>query len=175
MIERWKPVSDYEDLYQVSDQGRVRRIAGGPGTHVGLILRPRNDTHGYPHVYLYRNGHRRQRMVHSLVTEVFIGLRPDGLQVNHKNGIRDDNSVGNLEYVTPGENQKHSYRVLGREPARVHGEAHGSAKLTAAKVRQIRGLYARGGTSYRKLAQRYGVSSGAIRDILHRKNWVHVA
>lgn len=175
MVERWKPVPGYEDLYQVSDRGRVRRIAGGKGTYPGRILRISDNGYGYALTTLYRYGLRRRRKVHILVAEAFIGPCPEGMEVNHKNGDRYDNSVGNLEYVTRSENLKHSYRVLGREAVVVCGEANGQAKLTAVSVRQIRRLYAEGGVTQCELGRRYGVSHATISRIFHRKKWAHVA
>lgn len=177
MIERWKPIPDYEDLYQVSDRGRVRRIAGGKGTYVGHILRPRDNNCGYPCVMLYKNKHRKLRTVHTLVTEAFLGPRPAGLQVNHKNGIKEDNRIGNLEYVTQSENIRHSFRVLGRKRSGgvSRGETNGQAKLTATDVRAVRRLYVEGGVTQYELAERYGVSQYAIWCVLRRKRWIHVS
>ena len=173
MVECWKPVPDYVGFYQVSDQGRIRRIAGGRGVRAGRILRPRNNSDGYPYLNLWRNGHRKTWQVHTLVTEAFLGPRPDGLEVNHKNGIKDDNRVGNLEYVTHSENVKHSYDVLGRKALR--GEASGQAKLTVASVRQIRRCYDEGGISQWGVAKRYGVSQMTISRIVRREIWAHVS
>ncbi len=171
MVTQWKPVPGYEDLYQVSDRGRVRRIAGGSGTHVGHVLRPNKDIHGYPKVDLCRNGHAKTRRVHALVAQAFLGPCSDGMEVNHDNGIKEDNRVGNLEYMTHGENVKHSRDVLRRGC----GEAHGRAKLTNVIVREIRQSYAEGGVTQRKLAKRYDISEGHMSQILHRKKWAHVA
>ncbi len=173
MVERWKPVPCYEDLYQVSDQGRIRRIAGGFGARVGRILRPCADRHGYLFVTLCRSGHRKTERIHTLVAEAFLGPCPAGLEVNHKYGIKDDNRGTELEYLTPSENVKHTYRVLGRKPVR--GEAQGRAKLTDDSVREIRRLYAKGGITQHALAERHSVSGVTIQRIIRRERWVHVA
>ncbi len=173
MIECWKPIPDYEDLYQVSDRGRVRRIMAGRGTYAGRVLRPCDDTRGYPFVDLYRDGHRSQQRVHVLMAEAFFGPRPLGMEVNHKNGVKRDNRLTNLEYVTHGENLKHSYDVIGHEAP--CGEDHGRAKLTAPIVKEIRRLYAKGGVTQRELAKCYGISEAQAQRIIHRKRWAHVA
>ena len=177
MIECWKPVLGYEDLYQVSDTGRVRRIAGGCGARVGRILRACNASAGYPCICLRWNGHKKTQTVHTLVAQAFLGPRPVGLQVNHKNGIKTDNRVVNLEYVTQSENIRHSFRVLGRKGSGggLHGVANGRAKLTAPIVREIRRRYTKDGVTQCELAKQYGVSQSAISRILHRKKWAHVA
>ena len=171
MAVQWKPVRDYEDLYQVSDRGRVRRIVGGRGTRAGRILRPNKGTYGYPKVELCRDGRSRTQRVHTLVAEAFLGPRPAGQEVNHKNRIRDDNRLTNLEYLTPSENRRYSYDVLGVG----RGEDNSQAKLTAADVRKIRRVHAKGGVTQRALAKQYGISDGQMSQILHRKKWAHVA
>lgn len=171
MIERWKPVLGYEDFYQVSDRGRVRRIAGTFGAPAGRILRLQDEN--YLWVWLHANGHRRRQKIHILVAQAFLGPRPVGLDVNHKNGIKRDNRPVNLEYTTRSENLKHSFRVLDREAVR--GEDHGQAKLTDAAVEQIRQDYAAGGVTHRELAVQYGVTYGSIGPILRGETWTHVA
>lgn len=175
MVEFWKPAPDYEDFYQVSDQGRVRRIAKGPHTHAGLILRPCDNGGGYACVALCRDGHAKTRTVHTLVAEVFLGPCPVGMEVNHKYGIKADNRLTELEYTTHSENVKHSYRVLGRKPYAPRGEINGRAKLTVAHVKQIRRLHAKGGVTCREFAKRYNVSCRTIAQIICRETWAHVA
>jgi hypothetical protein len=173
MVECWKPVLGYMAFYAVSDRGRVRRIAGGCGARVGRVLRPVNSAKGYPRVELHRHGRRKSRTVHSLVAEAFLGPRPSGLQVNHKNGIKTDNRPGNLEYVTQCVNTRHSFDVLGRKAA--HGEVHYCAKLTVVNVREIRRLYAKGGVTHSELGKQYGVSRRSIGYVVSREHWTHVA
>lgn len=173
MCECWKPVPAYADFYQVSNQGRVRRIAGGPGACAKRVLKSCNDRDGYAFVTLCQHGHRKTQRVHPLVAHAFLGPCPDGLEVNHKNGVKDDNGVENLEYTTKSENVKHAYRVLGRKP--LLGEAQVRAKLTAVAVKDIRQRYAEGGITHCALAVQYGVASVTIGRILRRERWAHVA
>lgn len=173
MVEFWKPIPGYEGLYQVSDQGRVRRIAGGMGARVGAILRPRDNGRGYLFVTLYKNRRPKHRTVHTLVAETFLGPCPEGKEVNHKYGIKYDNRLTEIEYVTPRENVRHSYDVLGHKAAR--GEACATAKLTAPVVQEIRRAVAKGKVAHRELAKRYGVSCRTIGQIVSRETWAHVA
>lgn len=134
-----------------------------------ILLRP-HLSRGYPEVVLYGSDRKRSRQfVHTLVALTFLGPRPAcKSEVNHKNGIRHDNWVGNLEYVTPSENKMHSTRVLGRGT----GENHGRAKLTYKAVAQIRKSYSRGQTTYRQLAAKFSVSDATIKNVVLRKYWV---
>jgi hypothetical protein len=105
MIE-WKPVKDYEGIYEVSDQGEVRRIKGGKGTRVGTCLKPKTSNRGYQEVCLCRSTKKKMHLVHRLVATAFFG--DSDLQVNHKNFDKTDNRLSNLEWVTPEENMAHA-------------------------------------------------------------------
>lgn len=125
-------------------------------------------------------------MVHRCVLAAFIGC--DDRQVNHKNGIKSDNRLENLEYVTSSENVKHAYRTglndavsVGSSKAmrRKHesgeinyakGVRHGNAKLTERDVISIR----KSNDSSSVIAARYGMNRRSISDIINRINWKHI-
>ena len=76
------------------------------------------DKDGYLRVNLKVKGKVYQRLVHRLVGENFISNPYNKKQINHKNGIRNDNRVENLEWVTALENQRHKFNVLGYFPSK---------------------------------------------------------
>jgi hypothetical protein len=90
---------------------------------------------GYYSVVLSRNSstNRKRLYVHEIVTAAFIGPRPAGLHINHKDGIKTHSWPANLEYVTLAENTRHAVR-LGLFP---RGERAHSAKLNEMKVRGL--------------------------------------
>ena len=92
--------------YEVSNQGRVRN------THTGLVLRPRKVSHGYRKVTLCYKGQQKHCLVHALVATAFVEGWREGLEVNHKNGVKTDNRAENLEWVTASENKQHASDVL---------------------------------------------------------------
>lgn len=114
MEEIWKDIVDYEGLYQVSNLGRVKSLERINGR--GIIVKERilkhgNDGKGYLMVGINKNGIQKTRKIHQLVAESFLNHKPCGktIVVNHKNFIRSDNRLENLEIVTMRENgnQKH--------------------------------------------------------------------
>lgn len=160
-MERWRSVPGFENFYEVSSYGRIRRASAKRGTWIGRILTPVLDTYGYPTVRLYsETGVQRGRKVHSLVAKAFLGCAPSGFQVNHKDGNKKNNYIGNLEYVTVGENIRHSIRSGFRD---TRGENNPQAKLTATKVRKIREL--RGKLSGKALARCCNIAATTVSGI----------
>lgn len=117
--EIWKPVniSGFEDCYEASSLGRVRSLDRIDSFRsgrfkFGRILKETLQV-GYPHIYLSKNGSKKNFSVHRLVAISFIKNPTNKQFVNHKNGIRNDNRVENLEWCTASENMVHSRNVLG--------------------------------------------------------------
>ena len=99
--EIWKDIAGFEGFYKVSDKGRIysveRKDSQGQ-RRGGRILKPKHSRGGYLMVHLYKNGKMKAKSVHRLVAETFIP-NPDGLpQVNHRDEVKDNNNVGNLEW-----------------------------------------------------------------------------
>lgn len=174
--ETWKPVRCYEGLYEVSSLGRVRTLRprgtcnGGsiPRSSDGILSDGMSED-GYRLVALYSaDGKRKMHRVHVLVLEAFVGLRPVLMMAGHLNAVRDDNRVENLCWLTHRENV--DQRTEDGNTAA--GEGHGRAKLTEAKVLEIRSM--RGVVTQKELARRFGVSKTSICFIQSGRNWPHV-
>lgn len=110
-MEQWLPVEGFED-YEVSDQGRVKRVVYGRGTNaVDGLLKQGISRKGYPRVYFSRNSKKYTKATHILVAKAFIP-NPNSLpQVNHKNGNKLDAKVSNLEWATQISNMQHSAKL----------------------------------------------------------------
>lgn len=98
----------YEGLYRVSDEGQI--WSAPRATTRGGLLKLYPDKRGYPWVTLTRDGAQKRRSVHQLVAEAFIGPRPDGLEVRHKDGDHRNARANNLEYGTHAENMQDMVR-----------------------------------------------------------------
>ena len=175
MIEEiWANVTEplFAPIYQVSNLGRVRslsRVAKIGRRIKGTIFRPGVATGGYLIVTLSRDGKQTTRCVHHLVALAFIGERPEGCAIHHKNGCKDDNRAENLEYVTDSVNIQHAYDTKLLIPAR--GETHYNASLTEADVREIRRLYPQGGYTQRQLGNIFEIGPDMVSRIISRKRW----
>lgn len=101
--ERWLEVEGYEGYYEVSDKGRIKSV------RYSKIL---TGGHGrYKFASLGRRGKQKTFSIHSIVMKTFIGECPKGMEINHINGDKWDNSVDNLAYVTRADNIRHSYKT----------------------------------------------------------------
>jgi hypothetical protein len=105
MEEIWKPIASNPD-YQVSNLGRLKGKRGA-------VIRGSYDKDGYNVLNSQSKGMVAVK-VHRAVVEAFVGAIPNGMVVNHKNGIKSDNHIDNLEIVTHSENTKHGFTHLGR-------------------------------------------------------------
>jgi HNH endonuclease/NUMOD4 motif len=168
--EIWKPVSlpDFEKDYEVSSQGRIRRVTRCKGQKDPHLLKNEVIRNGYFRVCLHNDKGRTKVLVHRLVALAFIGPIPEGLQVNHKDGDKVNNSVDNLEYVTLQENVRHrDENGLGRF---LKHEEHNMAKLNWSAVRAIRRGIACG-VKHTQLSVMYGVTLQTIHSIVKGKTW----
>ncbi len=158
IISEWRPVYDPPDSgYEISDAGGLRRN--------GRLLNPALDSAGYPKADLFVNGSKYPRCIHRLVAEAFIGPRPGKATVNHRDCDKTNNQVGNLEYLSRGDNVRHGF-ANGQYPM---GENHPQAKLTAVQVKEIRALLPIQNNC--RIARRFGVSDVAIRKIRLGVTW----
>jgi len=171
--ERWLPVVGWEDLYEVSDLGRVRSLPR-PGkrrarTYGGRVLKHYvgPGTRGYPTVGLSYGERRKNRLVHQLVLEAFVGPRLPGIDSRHGPAGKLDASLRNLCYGT----RKENFADRVRDGDGNRGERAGAAKLTWPAVRDIRRRVA-AGESRKSAARRYGVQRQAVDMIMNGRTWI---
>lgn len=168
--EKWEPVREFPDHYEISNLGRLRRTLPYHGHGLGQIRKPQYDRNGYMVYMLSIRGAPRLRSAHRMVADAFLGPIPKGLHVNHIDGDKGNAHLSNLELVTIGENRAHSYRTLGIRPNKAV-ETNGNAKLDWPTVDAIRLEYASGGTSHSKLAAKFGVNRVTIMRLLLQRAW----
>jgi NUMOD4 motif-containing protein/HNH endonuclease len=158
-MERWLPVVGYEGRYEVSDEGRVRSHARGRPRLLALFP----DSDGYLRVNLYRDAKLKQRGVHQLVLEAFVGPCPSGMESLHGDGVRDNNVESNLRWGTPAQNSA-DRDMQQRGP---QGERNPKCKLTRADVQAIRA----DARVARLVAADFGVNHSTVSDIRRGRTW----
>lgn len=178
--EIWKDVVGYENLYQVSNFGRVKSIGASPYRSANLIMKPFRDVKngGYCYVKLYgMSGIFKRRSVHSLVCEAFHGPRPLHHEANHIDGVKYNNRSSNLEWTTKSGNSIHA-KSIGlihfydrKYPVR-KGEDNNHVILTEVRVKEIRSIPK--GVPIKDIAVVFGVTPVTIHKIRSRKLWKHI-
>lgn len=171
-VEKWISIKGYEGFYSISPMGDVRRDAPGNGTFVGKILKFGYDTKGYRIVGLSVKGIARTYPVHVLVARMFIGERPKGLDINHKDTNRENNFYKNLEYITHGDNIRHAHAC-----GLVHykrGEDFHASIFRNEDIIEIRRMWKEDNISQSDIARLYGASPRTICGIVRRQHWKHL-
>lgn len=135
------------------------------------ILSPAKSNYGYVQ---FKLGGRKGRCVfiHRIIWETFMGKIPLGLEINHKDGIKSNNKLSNLEICTSSENQKHAYQTNLKLP--VIGEDHGQSKLLEIEVVKIKKMLIERRVFRREIAKLFGVSLSTINAINCGRLWKHV-
>jgi len=173
MIEIWKPIPGWETYYSVSNLGRIKRDAGSPRCTTDRIIKPLLSSYKYLVFSPSKKGVKQIPVcIHRVVLEAFVGFAPSSKhQGNHINGIKTDNRLENLEWVTRSQNIKHAYDNGLHK--RYVGSKASSAKLNENQVFQI--LEKIAAREYRKtIAKEFNISTKMIDEIVAGNHWSHV-
>jgi len=161
-------------VIKITDDGKVyRKIRLYP---FGFkMIKEKNiektDKQGYKYITLRKNRKTKNIRVHRLIWYIKKGYLDNELQINHKNGIKHDNRVENIELITRSENAKHAYHVL--KVINNEGINNPNAKLNEDEVREIRNK-SNSGMRVKDLAREYNVSLSTIKDIKSGRIWKSV-
>lgn len=178
--EEWRDVVGfYADRYEISSKGNLRtkpylkktRNMGGPIAYwtKSIVIKPAN-AEGYWQVVLSKDKKRKTIKLHILVAQAFIPNPDNKPQVNHKDSLRSNNCVENLEWATAQENVQHSYDSGSNSNA---GDLHPRRVMSEAIVREMRNLKALG-KKIADIARHYGLKYHTVQKAISGKNWGHV-
>jgi hypothetical protein len=158
----YKPIPCFSN-YAVSDSGEIINHT------TSRKLKP-YDANGYRAIKIRSDeGRRRVVLLHRAVWEAYQGRIPAGYWINHKNGVRCDNTLANLECDTPKYNHTHARDVLKRKWA--SGLESGVRRLEPEQVAALRALHSKARWSQMRLAKLFGISQPAVNKILKLRNW----
>ena len=166
MVEIWKPIKDYEGLYEVSNFGNVRSLRFDKVK----LLKLNMDRCGYFRCNLYKNATYKTYSVHRLVALAFISNAKNKSQINHIDGNKQNNRVDNLEWCTNSENITHAYKTGLKS---VDGEKNHQHILTNDDVCFIRENYKPYDHNFggKALSEKFNVSISTIYSITNHKHW----
>jgi len=155
--EIWLPIADFENLYQISNYGRVRSLPRN--TTKGKIMKLDKNIDGYMCICLSKNNINKRMRVNRLVASAFIP-NPNNLpQVNHINEIKTDNRVENLEWVTTKQNNNHG----------THNEKIAKAKSKQVNQYDLAGNFIKTWESATEIERQLGFAQGNISNCCNGK------
>ena len=170
-MEEWKKIYWAQD-YEVSNFGNVRSWKVNPPNKKNKvvdqpkILSVKRGSGGYPCVAIRSDeGIKKMPNVHVLVAEAFIGPRPNGMVVCHKNDDKGDARLINLEYGTHSQNKQQALKN-GKTPV---GEKHPQSKLKNSEVEKIKTMLEEGNLTHKQIGDMFGVSRFTIGSIKYGK------
>ena len=173
--EIWKDIPGFDAYYQVSNHGRVRshqqsgphpRYPNFTRTVLQKLMKLKVATNGYMMINLTVDKVQTTHCVHKLVCAAFFGPRPYKIVINHKDGVKANNILINLEYVTYSENSKHAFSM---------GLTHSNRRrcnclLSDDQVRDMRRLYSEG-TKMTDIAKRFNYNHQWVRGVVNGKKY----
>lgn len=171
MNEAWKPIPRFKGAYEVSSIGRVRSLVYKNKQCCKLRNEPRiisqhKNNGGYFSCIIRNKTYRPNR----LVLEAFVGECPNGMEAAHLNGVKDDNRLENLKWVTKKENAYHRDYLHGHAP---WCEGNGQSKLKKENIWEIRRLNS-AGLSSKTIGEKFGIYYTYVNKILRGDLWKHL-
>jgi hypothetical protein len=156
-MENWKPVKNFEEIFEVSDLGNFRR----KGEESNLVQQ--SNPQGYKLVGTRPHGRGKGYKtfrVHREVAIAFIPNPENKPQVNHKDGVKDNNKVDNLEWCTAKENTRHAWETGLAKP--LTPEQAPNTKLSDEEIEMIYEKYQKGIDSLRNLCKQAGIGHATV-------------
>lgn len=134
--EVWRDIDGYEEYYQVSNLGRIKSCSRTiKGRMLNEKIKKSSINCGYEKILLYKDSKHCGFTVHFLVAKAFIKNLKNKPCVNHINGIKTDNRVENLEWVTYSENNKHAYDTGLRNSNHIKNNKYKRKRVTSTNIK----------------------------------------
>lgn len=189
MKEIWRNIKGGDGQYKISNLGRVKSLEQkltiyNPHKDVTYtmvkperILKLYVNHNGYYVTNLTLNGKHKPYLLHRIMAKAFIPNRENKPCINHKDGIKTNNELCNLEWCTRAENNAHAWKtglMDNHKNIDFNGSNNPFSKLDENEVLQIRSIYEQGWANFTELGKCYNVCRTTVSDIIKRKTWNHI-
>lgn len=177
--EKWKDIIGYEGFYQVSNKGRVKRTAE-KFPYKEHYLKAISNRYGYLYVCLCIKNKHKVKTIHRLVAQAFIPNDENKPCVNHIDGNKTNNNVGNLEWCTHSENTTHAYKAklinITTEKFIKSNQAKSKArrKCTDEQVKEIKKIHVETGWGSHRIAQIVKLNRAIVENIIRNRNYKEI-
>ena len=169
--EKWKYIKGYENDYKISNSGKIKSIKKKKYGRKVEFIKTQPNQQGYRTVGLTKNGIQKTLRLGRLVAIAFIPNPFNKKEVNHKDFNKSNDTVENLEWVTPKENIRHCH--LSNRANTQRGEKVGTHKLTEKQVKNILKMRKKG-LLFREIGKLFNVHLSTIQYIANGRNWKHL-
>ena len=154
--------------YYLNEKGEIYSNYSGELRKLATTI----NNKGYECITIYIDQKKTTKKLHRLLLETFKPTEDKSLQTNHIDGVKTNNHIDNLEWVTASRNLEHSYELNLREPRK--GEKNCGAKLTEIQVKELKGLYLTGKYKQKELAEIFLISDSQVSRIVNNNQWKHL-
>jgi len=173
MEEMWKPIKDFEDLYEISNLGRIKSLEKSRNyKNTTRLVRSKilnsANCQGYRILTLSRDSKKVNYRVHRLVCEAFIPNPKNKPYVNHIDENKSNNVVTNLEWVTAKENINHSILISGKKTNK--GKTWENHKFSFNQCLEMVNHF-KNGLNVRKISIKFDSNSNTISKIIKNEKY----
>jgi hypothetical protein len=174
-------ITGYERLYKINKSGKILSLPKKRGRFQQgeKFLKHNTDKDGYKTITLYKNGIQKTYKIHRLVAKEFISNPENKPFINHKNGIKNDNKIKNLEWCTQSENEKHARRTGLKKTSQqtidtISKQGKKARAFNELQIREIREKVKRPEYNTVSLGRIYGVASSTIGRIARNESYKEI-